>query len=371
MNKDKKTLCAAFIAFTCATLLACLVSDATANNILYACLCAAFAVIICIRVKKRSIHDIEKGQVAWVMAALAVIFLTIYYAAGVKFGYLRQSLPSSFIWRYIIPYAIIIVASEIIRFVLLAQKSRAIELLSYFTFVILDVAALYDGGAPTSFSRLADFLLLAVFPALAANILYHYTSKKYGMLPNIAYRIIITLIPYFISVKPNIPDAMYSIAKILVPVAICGMIYGMYLKRRAIISRRAVVVRSTVSVLLTAVAIGIVMLVSCQFRYGLLVIGSGSMSGEIEVGDAVIYERYDGGVIENGQVIVFKKNNSTVVHRVVDVKQINGVVRYYTKGDANDSMDAGYITADDMIGVVNLKIKYFGQPTLFVRRLFK
>ncbi len=35
------------------------------------------------------------------------------------------------------------------------------------------------------------------------------------------------------------------------------------------------------------------MVVSCRFRYGTLVIGTGSMTGTINKGDIIIYERYE------------------------------------------------------------------------------
>ena len=95
------------------------------------------------------------------------------------------------------------------------------------------------------------------------------------------------------------------------------------------------------------------------------------MTGEIDKGDAVIYEQYEGRGISKGQIIVFKKNSTTVIHRVVDIKNINGVTRYYTKGDANESEDSGYIVSGDIIGIVDLKIKYIGYPTIWVRSLFE
>lgn len=95
------------------------------------------------------------------------------------------------------------------------------------------------------------------------------------------------------------------------------------------------------------------------------------MTGEINKGDALIYETYDDQIIQTGQVVVFIKNDTTVIHRVVDIKKINGTVRYYTKGDANVSEDAGYITDENIIGVAKMKIKFIGYPTIWVRSLFK
>jgi signal peptidase I len=59
-----------------------------------------------------------------------------------------------------------------------------------------------------------------------------------------------------------------------------------------------------------------------------------------------------------------------VVHRVVDIKEVNGVIRYYTKGDANKQKDTGYVVKEDIVGVVKFKVKYIGYPTLALREMF-
>ena len=38
------------------------------------------------------------------------------------------------------------------------------------------------------------------------------------------------------------------------------------------------------------------------------------------MGDAVIYERYDGGYISKGQVIIFDYNGIQTIHRITEIK---------------------------------------------------
>ena len=130
----------------------------------------------------------------------------------------------------------------------------------------------------------------------------------------------------------------------------------------------------TSTILTTAafiVMVCVIALISNQFRYGLLVIATDSMTGELNRGDAAIYEQYDGQLIEEGQIIVFKRNDSMIVHRVEEIQIINGKKRYYTKGDANDGRDADFRYDSDIVGIVNYKIPYVGFPTVFMRGLFK
>jgi signal peptidase len=95
------------------------------------------------------------------------------------------------------------------------------------------------------------------------------------------------------------------------------------------------------------------------------------MTGEINKGDAIIYEEYDDQYIKEQDVIVFLKNDNRIVHRVVLMERINGETRYYTKGDANDDWDTGYITDADIEGVVLFKIPYVGYTSIWLRDVFK
>ena len=70
-------------------------------------------------------------------------------------------------------------------------------------------------------------------------------------------------------------------------------------------------------------------------------------------------------------IIVYDKDRAKIVHRVVDVKNINNEQRYYTKGDANKLKDEKYVTNDNVIGKVLFRIQYLGNPTLFLRNIFK
>jgi len=93
------------------------------------------------------------------------------------------------------------------------------------------------------------------------------------------------------------------------------------------------------------------------------------MTGELDKGDTIVYEEYDGQIITEGQVIVFERSNAKIVHRVVEIERVDGVNRYFTKGDANEDKDAGYITDTEIVGIVELKIPIVGYPTIWLRNI--
>jgi signal peptidase len=97
------------------------------------------------------------------------------------------------------------------------------------------------------------------------------------------------------------------------------------------------------------------------------------MTGEINKGDMIVYEEYTAGkqFVEEQDVVVYIKNGNRIVHRVVDIERVEGRNRYYTKGDANDAVDAGYISDSDIEGVVLFKLPFVGYPSLWLRDAFK
>ena len=72
------------------------------------------------------------------------------------------------------------------------------------------------------------------------------------------------------------------------------------------------------SILLTI----IICLISCQFRFGLLVIGTGSMTGTIDRGDIILYEKYDSKELPVNTIIVFEQNQNRIIHRIINIETI-------------------------------------------------
>ena len=358
-------------------LLALLLPMGESGRIMAAILLLPAAVLVPIFIKKRNILSINKGQVLLIVAVAALVFVMIYYLTGLKFGFYKNPyrLTLTNFFKYVLPIAAIIVTTEIIRYVMVAQKSRAAHMLCYLSCVVAELLICSNLPSVTSFNRFMDLVAGALFPALVANFLYNYLSRRYGMYPNIAFRAIITLHAYLIPVTSGIAESLVHLFKMFLPIVIFLFVDSLYEKRRRYALGNTSRFWRFMSKLLTAVVviimIGTVMLVSNQFRYGALVIATESMTGELDKGDVVIFESFEGQHIPEGQVIVFEKYNTTVVHRVVDIKIINGIARYYTKGDANEDNDMGYITNAEIVGLVNYKIPAVGYPTLWLRSLFQ
>lgn len=338
--------------------------------------CAALllpaAVIASVFIKKRCMLSIRKRTVLLIMSVMGLLYITLYYLTGVAYGlyYALVRLSVSSFFHYILPIAAVIVSGEMLRHVLLSQDTRLSSVTAYLICFLSEILIDANVGGSSSFHQLADILGYTVFPAITSGVLYQYLSRRYGIYPNISYRLLITLFPYVIPYSSQLSAAIYSFARLVIPLLIYGFIHALYEKRERQTARKRIrwtYVVVTVAVLLAS---SFVMLISCQFKYGLIVVATESMTGEINKGDAVLYRRYESDPIEEGQIIVFERNKTKVIHRVVDIQNIDGVLRYYTKGDANEKNDAGYVTDAEIIGLTDHKIPFIGMPTVWIRDMF-
>lgn len=330
------------------------------------------AIVTATVIKKRSLLSVHKKEVTMVMVMIGVIYLLVYYLSGIYFGFAKNYYKFSLIgiYKFIIPITIIIICSEIVRHVMIAQKNTKISIMAYILCVIVEILIASKLQNIDNFDVFMNLIGITLFPAIISNLLYHYLSKNYGIWPNIAYRLVTVLYFYILPILPKVPEYFESFVAMLLPIAIYVFIKAMYERKVYAVSYKSQRVSKIFAVIGIVIMAGWVMLVSCQFRYGLIVVGSGSMTGEINIGDAVFFEEYRDQDIIEGQVIIFERNGSRIIHRVMEIKVMDGEVRYYTKGDANESMDAGYVTKSQIVGVTHFRILYIGYPTLWLRDIF-
>ena len=372
MNKDKKVLYTiSIIAF--AVLLVIFVVTARNSVIATAVAMALITPAVCFLIKKRSSLSINKREVLMLTTIVAALYVILMLIAGTFVTSYKNPyfVNVERLFELIIPSVIIIIASEIIRYVLLGQKNKFATIMSWLICVIAEVL-MFSGIADfESFNHFMDLVGMTLFPAVSSNVYYHYIAKRFGTLPNMSFRLICALYVYFIPVYSEIPSALHACIKILLPLVMLALTSALFEKKK----RNAIVKGKKASLISMVVAVVVVvstaMLISCQFRFGAMVIATESMTGEINKGDMIIYERYDGQTIKEGQVIVFLQYENKIIHRVIKIEHIGNEVRYYTKGDANEEQDQGYITDADIVGLTDMKIAYVGFPTLWLRELLE
>lgn len=360
-----------------AVLLVALFAPMGSGRILAAILLLPAAGITYVMIKKRLALSINKNQVTMIVTLIALLYFVFYYVSGVRFGFTKTGYgpKPDILFRFIIPIAVIIPCNEIIRHVLCVQKDRGATVFAYLISLCSEILICATIPDITNMATFMDVVGLTLFPGIVANLFFNYMTVRYGFAPNIIYKAFTVWIFYLIPYGSGIANSLLGFINLLLPIVAYLFIDSLYeKKRRYALGNTSPIVRVASGILTAAVLIimtGTVMLVSNQFKYGALVIATDSMTGELNKADVAIFESYDEQPVIEGQVIVFEKNNTMIVHRVADIQIINGVTRYYTKGDANEGLDAGYILDSDIVGLVNYKVPYLGYPTLWIRSLFK
>ena len=94
------------------------------------------------------------------------------------------------------------------------------------------------------------------------------------------------------------------------------------------------------------------------FGYGIYNIVSGSMEPEYPAGTVVYVKGAEATDVEEGDIIAFYRQNSVVVHRVVQNRKVEA--KFITKGDANRIDDIDPVPYKDLIGRVEKKFPLVG-----------
>ena len=372
MTKDKRVLyCITFAIL--AVLLFSLFLTLGNSKIVAAILLLPLTVVACLFIKKRRSLSINKKEVLLLSTVIAILYVVLYQMSGLSLSFYKNPyfVNSETLLTTVVPTAAIIILTEILRYVLLSQENTLFSIATYPICVITEILTYSSIAEIVSFNSFMNLIGLTLLPAFTANLYYHYISKRYGFMPNVVFRLITTLYVYFVPMITGMSDSLTSCIKIILPLFLLAFTAALFEKKKKTARKKGKKLGAIGTVLTAAIVIAVAMIISCQFRIGALVIATDSMTGEINKGDMIIYERYDTQPIREGQVIVFMQEESRIVHRVVQITNIDGETRYYTKGDANEDWDEGYRLKGDIVGLTDLKLSFIGYPTLWLREIMK
>ena len=127
------------------------------------------------------------------------------------------------------------------------------------------------------------------------------------------------------------------------------------------------------SILVALVVIFAALLVGARlFGLQVFTVLSGSMEPAYHTGSLIYVKKVDPATIKEGQAITFLLAENTVAtHRVIEVvpdEEDPTVLRFRTKGDANDSPDGGLVHYKNVIGVPVFTIPYLGYVANYIQQ---
>lgn len=341
-------------------------------NIIVALVLLIGAIIVYLFIKKRKNISINRNDVILIVSISGITYLMGYYLLGLKFGFLKTLYPINIsnVFTYLMPITLIIITFEYIRYALISYENKVVNVLVFITSVILEVLIVSSLTRISTFNQLMDVVALTFVPSIVTTFLYDYLVRNYGSLPNIVYRLITTIYLYLIPIVPNVPGSIFALIKLFFPLVILFIVKMLYEKKEKIALKKNDAWSYVIYGTLFTFLLSTTLVFSGQLTYSAVVIATESMTGTLNKGDIVFYKQYQGEEITEKEIIIFEENGVLVVHTVVEKVDIDGEIRYYTKGDFNLDRDPGYRTSEDIVGKTTIKVPYIGYITLWLNEMF-
>ena len=302
------------------------------NKIIFAIFLILFCIISNVFVKSIKTESKDKKKIILLMTVFSIIYILVLYIIGVFVGFYRNPITFSIkeLFSRILPISAIIVVAELIRNTFVTRKNKMVTIIITIALVLVDILlniSLYKAFNLGNILTLIGYVGLS---SISVNLLCNYIIKRHGYVPNIIYRIILTMYIYILPIIPDVYLFFQAVFRIMYPYIIYLVIDFAFTTDNFKLAIKNKKVSAITLIISICICILIVLLVSCKFRYGIMVVGSSSMAESINKGDVVFFEKYNGQTLEEGQVIIFNKENIVTIHRIEDIQILNGNTIYYT-----------------------------------------
>jgi len=331
--------------------------------------------ILLVGFEGRKIVNIKK--ILLVVGLYTLAFLIMIYGLGVLTGYVKNSYNLSIIniFKNTFPYIILIIISELLRYNIIRKANNKInEILAVIIFICIDISLLIHLYNLNNFSDILELTTLVLFPSISKNILLSDLSYKYGYIPCLIYRFILELYIYIIPILPNLDRYLESIIMFLIPIAMKFIINLYFVKKERVDIRKSKCIK-VINVALLIFMGTIILLNSNLFPIWVAVVGSGSMTPTINIGDVVIVDKTVQKKLDKlnvGDILVFKIKDSIYTHRIIKIDENNGEYSISTQGDREgNTVDLWTVRNENVVGIVKGKISYIGYPTVWLNQLME
>ena len=320
--------------------------------------------------KNRNRNKYSKRQT---IIIIVIGYCLVYYLSGLIFGFLKNgySLNLKGIISNFFSFYTIIVFEEYIRYRMVSVSKKNWNLFFItILFILINIDFNYLLNINSSI-LVFRYVLDTVLPIVLLNITLTYLTYKVDFISNLLYRSSITIITLFSPIIPNhewiITDFLYLVLLIIFIISIdyLNLLEDRRPKRKELKNERQFWILFVFAFIFILFMIG-------MFKYQPIAIMSNSMYDYFARGDAVIIEKLNTEEKKNikvGDIIHYKHDNTYITHRVIYKIENNGVYTFYTKGDNNEVVDSWEVNEDDINGIIRLKIKYLGWPSVWLNEL--
>lgn len=301
-----------------------------------------------------------------------IVTFILMYALGSVVGFLTNAYSRSFLVMIdnIFAPIFIILFIELFRYVFIsANNDKKFFIVLLTILLIVFEISISIRGIKYDFEGMFNLVALIIIPSIIKNIVLSYICFYVGYKVPIIYRLIMDVYGFIVPVLPNIGDYLTSVILITLPIVIYissfGEIDRKIHKPDPIFGGNNFTIKDVPIVIFLMILIA---LVSGLFPLFMIGVGSQSMTPRISKGDAVILRKLSKGeALKKNDIIGYKKDGVTVVHRIVEIEKTKTEIAYITKGDANNSKDSQKVKRNQIVGIVQFKVPYIAYPTIWLR----
>lgn len=322
---------------------------------------------------------IEKRKVLKQVFFYTISFLIIIYGLGLIVGFLSTSYSLTLIniFKNSFPVFLILIIEELVRYNICkkGENNKLIIYISVVIFTFVDISMIISNYDLNDISNILKLSTLVVCPSVFKNVMLSDFSKKYGYEVCITYQLIMGLYIYIVPIFPNLNEYLESVIMSIFPIFILILINMQFEIEKKEDIRDKHIASKILSVIIILIVITTICLFSNLFPWWIAIVGSGSMTPTINVGDAIIVDKIskeEMAELKVGDILVFKVGKSMYTHRIINIDVKNDEYYISTKGDRKGNVvDDWTVKSNDVIGVVKFRIPYVGYPTVQLNRLLK
>ena len=314
--------------------------------------------------------NINKRQVIYF---ITIIFITIgiYIALGCMYEFSKTPYSHKIIsiLKNIIIQIIPIIGIETLRIAIIAKNKNNKMLVVIVTILLILLQINYHTleDLYSNKEELFRYICSNIAPIIIYNIIYTYFILKNMYLFAISYRVLEKLFVLLMPIFPNVDWYVTGSTSILLFIFIYLLFKYKYLKENEnFIGKFSYIITFVLALMLVCFMIGI-------FKYEPICILSNSMTPVYERGDIVIFKKmnnYELNNIPKNSIIVYTKDDKNIAHRIINIIKTGDRTLYQTKGDSNNTSDAGLVQIEQIKGVYVFHIKYIGLPSVWLYNYF-
>ncbi len=372
IKRGNKTVLALEIAFLLiATIYIVLLTGAPelVRNLYIICILLFFCIFSIRHLGYKQENSYLKMPVIRLILATAGIFAFLLAAVGVFTAFTTKYQPSfESLYQKIVPLFIISVEIELFRYAVIGKVEKNVPILIAFALIS---ATLFLADIPHEVATVGNNVVIITtitltIRILATSFVCTYLSNHFGFVAALIYRCIVVLGMLLSPIWPVMGAWLTLIFAIAFPFFVFIIVrhHEVFSERHHAKARAFNLSFFSLPIIIVLAFFAI--LNSGITGYEMLAIASNSMRPTYSRGDIVIYKQNDPSEITIDDILVFKRGNRIITHRVVEIRGSGEDLRFIVRGDNNESTDEYSVSADDVRGTVRIVGHYIGYPSLIL-----